>query len=363
VINRLVHAQRSFLAAGLLVALIPAPGASGLELQAAEPAPREEYVALVDVYRSGDTKAALQALSNRDDRWVQSAQSSILRAAPAWPRNRIEAGILLHTEAVTGGWVLPAHYAMQLGAARRLIELSHGTLVSRRFRRDWLLAVCWHYQSEMELAALVPWLDELQDGFPDDPETSLAVGMFYEGIGWSGRVPIELPWATASRILKIVPHRNQHDALEAAVAALRRAAQSPATRVEASLRLGRVLAELDRASEARAVLGPIADTAPERRWQYLAALFIARAEARANDRRAEAAAYERAAMLMPGCQTPLVGLTALRQIEGRTDDATALARSLTGGRDICDDPWWFYRFGQSPDRLPELLAVMRRGTE
>ncbi|MEQ1909953.1 MAG: hypothetical protein ABMA15_14080, partial [Vicinamibacterales bacterium] len=89
-------------------------------------------------------------------------------------------------------------------------------------------------------------------------------------------------------------------------------------------------------------------------------LFVAMAEARAGNAAAEAAAYNRAAAIMPGCQTPLVGLTALRRLQGATDDAALLAQQLTlSGGVQCDDPWWFYRFGPSPDRLPELLATMR----
>ena len=335
-------------------------GPLGERRASAQSAAADDYLALIDAYQAGDTRRTAEALSNQEDKWVESAQAEVLRHAASWPRGRAEAGVLLHTEAVTAGWVLPSHVQVQLSAARRLLASSRA-VDPRTFRRNWLLAVCWHFQSGLELGMMLPWVDELRDMGGDDPDVDLVAGMFYEAVGWSAQLPGDLPWTSRSKTLGEIPHRTQAEALEAAMASFERAARQPATHDEASVRLGRVLAELGRAPASRTVLTPLIDGATERRWRYLAALFVASAEARAGNTAAEAAAYDRAATTMPGCQTPFVGLTALRRLQGATDAAAVLAQQLTlSGGVPCDDPWWFYRFGPSPDRLPELLETMRR---
>ena len=319
----------------------------------------DDYLALIDAYQAGDTRRAAEALSNQEDTWVESAQAEVSRHAASWPRGRAEAGVLLHTETVTAGWVLPSHVEVQLGAARRLLALSHGT-ETKRFRRTWLLAICWHFQSELELGLMLPWLDELRDMSGDNPDVDLVAGMYYEAVGWSSKLRDDLPWTSRSTTLGAIKHHSQAGALEAAVGAYQRAARQPATRDEASIRLGRVLAELGRVQASRTVLAPLIEGATERRWRYLAALFAAVAEARSGNAAAEAAAYNRAAAIMPGCQTPLVALTVLLRLQGAVEQAALLAQQLTlSGAVQCDDPWWSYRYGPSPDRLPELLATMR----
>ena len=89
-------------------------------------------------------------------------------------------------------------------------------------------------------------------------------------------------------------------------------------------------------------------------------VFTALAEDRRGNVDAEIAAYRQASDIAPGCQTPLVGMTAVRRLQGSTAEAAALARTLTEGPDnSCDDAWWYYRFGPSPDRIPEKLEQLR----
>jgi hypothetical protein len=328
--------------------------------KAASPTPAEEYLALVDAYRAGDTRAAAEALSNHDDKWIEAAHAVALKTAASWPAGRAEAGVLLHTESVTGGWVLPSHVPLHLGAARRLLAVARGASLNR-FRHDWLLAVCWHFQSDLDLGALLPWVDELRDAYGNDAVTDLVTGRFYEAVGWSAASGNALPWSNRSRTLSAMPRHTQTEALDAAADSFERAARQATTHDEASVRLGHVLAELGRADDARLRLAPLIEGAGETRWRYLAALFTARAEARGGHEEAEAAAYTTAAAIMPACQTPRVGLTALRRRQGDTAQAASLARALTTDEDRrCDDPWWFYRLGTSPEQLPELLEQMRR---
>ena len=70
--------------------------------------------------------------------------------------------------------------------------------------------------------------------------------------------------------------------------------------------------------------------------------------------------HQHAADRLPACQTPLIGLAAVRRADGHVADATALVERLTT-MDVrrCDDPWWHYRFGQAPERRARLLLSMR----
>ena len=195
---------------GLMLTTLIGPLAS--RRAAAQSATADDYLALIDAYRAGDTRRAAEALSNQEDKWVESAQRAVSRNATSWPRGRVEAGVLLHTEAVTAGWVLPSHVQVQLGAARRLLAFSRDT-DTKRFRRNWLLAICWHFQSGLELGMMLPWVDELRDMSGDDPDLDLVAGMFYEAVGWSSTLPTDLPWTIRSKTLGVIPHHTQAEAL------------------------------------------------------------------------------------------------------------------------------------------------------
>lgn len=342
------------LLAGLLIG-----GAAGPAAVHAQDSPATEYRALLERYRSVDTRGAVQAMADQDDRWVSDAVSAVLRQPESWSVTEAEAAALLHTEVVAGGWVLPQHAPAHLTAARRFMDMNRGRTVPAEFRRQWLLLVSWHYQSELDFGALVPWLDDLRTLAPEDPELLLAEGTFYETLVWTGRVPADWAWNGRSKTLAPIASGSRDAILDRAVMKFREAAAARATHEAASVHLGRVLALLGRANDAREVLRPLTTGANERRWRYLAALFLAQAETGAGRHDAAAAAYSLASTMMAECQTAQVGLMALRQLQGDASGAAALATTLTKEPAGCDDPWWFYRFGQPPDRSPQLLAAMR----
>lgn len=319
----------------------------------------DEYRALLARYRSVDSRGAVQALSDQDDRWVTDAVNAVLRQPDAWTASDAEAAALLHTEVVVGSWVLPQHAPAHLAAARRFIDINRGRTVPSAFRRQWLLLVSWFYQSELDFGALVPWLDDLRTIAPDDPEFALAEGTFYETLIWTGKVPADWAWNGRSKTLSPIANGSQETILTRAAARFRDAAASPATHDAAGVHFGRVLALLGRAGEARDVLRPLTTGAAERRWRYLAALFLAHAEMTAGRHEAATGAYQLAATMMAGCQTAQLGMMTVRRLAGDLPGAADLAQSLLTRPEPCDDPWWFYRFGQPPDRAPALLAAMR----
>lgn len=319
----------------------------------------DDYRALIARYRAGDHRGAVQALADQDDRWVSDTVNTVLRQADGWDEADAEAAALLHTEVVVGGWTLPQHADAHLAAARRFIELNRGHAVPQEFRRQWLLLVCWHFQSELEFGAIVPWLDDLRTVAPGDAELALAEGTFYETLVWNGAPPEDFVWNGRSKTLAAIGSRSSVHILERAAERFRVASASAITHDAAEAHLGRTLALLGRTSEARALLQPLTTTAVERRWRYLAALFLAQADTSAGRHEAAAAAYTLASTLMAGCQTAQVGLMTLRRLDGDAFGAADLAELLTKRVEGCDDPWWFYRFGQPPDRSPQLIAAMR----
>lgn len=343
-VRRVSEVRRRSLVATLVATLsaVPAAVPRGAGF-AAQPAPSVEYLSFVQAFRENGADSVVEGLSEKDDAWVRAAVDGVVRQAARWPTTTTESAVLLHTTAVVSGWVLPAHAAVHLDAARRFVDAPRDAPVSREFRCKWLLLLAWHYQGEMALGDALPWLDELRLGCASDGEAQLAFGTFYESLAARSGLPEDLPWSGRSRTLAVLKRRTAREALNAAVPALEAARRVAATEVAATVRLAHVLSALDQAGAARQYLQPLLDSRVDRRWRYLAALFLAEAEARAGDRHAAEAAYLRAAGVMPGCQTPLFGVLSLRQTAGDSVAASDIALQLATRDVVCEDPWWFYR--------------------
>lgn len=298
-----------------------------------------EYTALVDRYQQGQTEEAVQALAAHEAAWVGGAVADASRAARAWTPRQVRAAVLLHTDAVVDGWVPPSRVATHLDAARRMADLQKGAVVGRDFRRDWLLVVTWFLHADADLASARTWVDLLLADYPADADALVTAGAYFEAAAWNdGRL----------------------DLLERAVAAYRRIPADSPQYDQSQVRLGRTWLELHRPADALRVLAAVRDRPGDEQWRYLAWMFSGAAESAARRRAAAAEAYRQAADLQPACQTPLIGLAAVRRADGRVTEATALVEQLTTmdmGR--CDDPWWHYRFGQTPERRARLLLSLR----
>ena len=317
----------------LVCALVHAPTA----LLAQEGA--DEYRELLAQYERGQTEEAVQALAAHEPAWVASAVAGALRDARGWTPRQTRAAVLLHTDAVVDGWVPPSRVSTHLDAARRLADLQKGAVVGRDFRRDWLLVVTWFLHAEADLGSAQPWVDLLLADYPADGDALVTAGAYFEASAWNDGQPELLDRALA--IYKRMP------------------TDSPAA-AQARVRLGRTWLELHRPADALRSLDAVRAGPGDDAWRYLAWLFSAAAEASTRRYAAAAEAYTQAAELLPSCQTALIGLAAVRRAEGRLDDAAALvARLAVMDISHCDDPWWHYRFGQTPERRARLLLSMR----
>jgi tetratricopeptide (TPR) repeat protein len=146
---------------------------------------------------------------------------------------------------------------------------------------------------------------------------------------------------------------------------LRRALKAPVTIPEMHLRLGHVLADLGRHKDAVGELRQAVATEESRTLLYYAELLLGRSEAALGNTPAARAAYESAALLAPGAQSPLLALSQLAYTTGDADAAaSALARvfALPAGSEGGGDPWWSYAlapgrfFGPS---MADLIDTLR----
>jgi len=153
--------------------------------------------------------------------------------------------------------------------------------------------------------------------------------------------------------------------LGAAEDLLRRALKAQVTIPEMHLRLGHVLADLGRHKDAVGELRQAVATEPPSALLYYAELFLGRSEAALGNIAAARAAYESAALLAPGAQSPLLALSQLAYASGDGDAAgAALERvfALPAGSDGGGDPWWTYAlapgrfFGPS---MADLIDTLR----
>ena len=152
--------------------------------------------------------------------------------------------------------------------------------------------------------------------------------------------------------------------LYAAVRAYREGIEVHPDVPELHLRLGRVLALLDRLDEADRHLAKMMTLRPDPRQSYLTALFLG--DLRERQRRPEdaMAAYASALQAWPGAQAPVVALARLRVLTGAADAGRATLAGVHVERDMRErsDPWLGYAGGQGW-RLSGALADLQRTFE
>lgn len=351
--------QRSHLSGAVLLGLWLLSGPPAALAQGTSPsAVAAEYMALVDRYAAGEDEAAAAALAEHDARWIETAVAAVERRTRAWPARRIQAAILLHTDAVVDGWVLQNRVGTNLAASRRLAAAAGDGKVPASWERDWLLVVNWYLLSELDLVAMPPWLDTAVARFGSDVRVQVTLGAFFEALGWDENLPSPLPWE--ARVLRGLGNRTSREALGEAAAAYRRALVIAPDWAPARVRLGRVLVRLRLLDDAARTVAPVHDHPGDRVWPYLSLLVAGAAETDRGRLDEAAAAYQRAAALLPSCQTPLVGLGAVRRLQGRLLESADIAQRLATPDGVCDDPWSFYRFGELPDVRARLLLELRR---
>jgi tetratricopeptide (TPR) repeat protein len=149
-------------------------------------------------------------------------------------------------------------------------------------------------------------------------------------------------------------HRN---ALERAEGYLREAVAIAPDRMEARLRLGRVLMQRGRIAEARDLLKSVTGVEDARLF-YLAALFLGGLEDEAGHTPGAADWYTQAIARMPAAQAAGLASSELQHRAGERQKAAGTLDAAISEKNT-DDPWWGYVFGEYW-RTDLLLDALRK---
>jgi tetratricopeptide (TPR) repeat protein len=197
--------------------------------------------------------------------------------------------------------------------------------------------------------------------FPDDPDILFLSACQHEAYAGS---PIQA--AVRSAVLPTGVTMGVGSAqleLRLAEQFFRRTLEVKPDHAEARMREGRVLGLLGKHAEAAIALRLAVTELPEIEQRYYAEQFLGAEEEALGNREAAQAAYERAAVLCPRAQSPLL---ALSQLARRYGDRGAALRAMDRlftlqdeERDQHDDPWWQYYVAQARD-ADDLLEAMQQ---
>ena len=314
------------------------------------------YAAVLLEYLAGNADAALTTLSKMDQPEIKSGVEAFDTTRA---RQILTGAAAMHTEAAIrpqlGGFTDNFH----LGIATAIVEFGersghkrnatlvlqpkYATPVSDEFRKAWYCAVINGMQSRVRMDDADKYLEHALALFPRDPEIQLLAGIAQE--------------MRASPRTSSPSEGDRRKALKTAEDHFRAALAAAPDRVEARLRLGRVLQLRGAVADARTQLAPLID-AENPRIAYLASLFVGGLDDRTGHVEAAATGYERAAALLPSAQAARLALSELRHRGGdRQAAADAIPAAAGAGNEF--DPWWTYVFGEYW-RADELLAGVRR---
>ena len=207
----------------------------------------------------------------------------------------------------------------------------------------WYQEIAEHLLQMRQFAAAVDHFARARQFFPSDPDILFSSGVLHERFGSTALQAAAESITESKRESASV--NSARGELVRAERFFREALAYRPDHLEARVRHGRVLDDLERHDEASKELRvAIADGASG--WLlYLAELFLGRAEEGRGDHAASRAAFLRASALYPNAQSPRL---ALSQIARRTGDRAAAQRELQFIAALPDDerrredPWWLY---------------------
>jgi tetratricopeptide (TPR) repeat protein len=332
-----------------------------ITMGAARPSPAiaDDYAAIVRAYRDGDADAAVARLVALDRQRLETD----FRLFTKWASPGLAAAAAaLHTEvalrprvAIT---VRMADVHLELAASiveaglpptipllgPRMPKGSDLREMPQHFRRLWYLAVLTAMEQQGRLK--VEYFERARLLFPHDAEILLLSGIAEE--------------VFASPRLLTLSAGARRNALERAEAYLRDAIAIAPDRMEARLRLGRVLAQRGRAAEARDLLTGVTGI-EDARLPYLAALFLGGLEDEAGNTAGAAQWYAKATAGIPAAQAARLASSELQHRAGERQKAIDTLDSAIGEKNV-DDPWWAYVFGEywRTDLLLDALRKMSR---
>jgi len=331
----------------------------------------EQWLAIVDAHKAGDpgmgvvevstwTGAELEAVVAEAKRHARVlAKTDVARANQTLLR-----GAALHADI---GRLIPEDTARKSPTQKEAYAVRDGRWLGIRYiSMHWQLGRslldgimpdpalepgvrAWYHELATDLlrmrqfAAAADHFARARQMYPTDPDILFASGVLHERFGST---------ALQAAAESINESNRAAPSVSSARAELARAerffrdslAYRP-DRIEARVRHGRVLDDLDRHEEAAVELRRAIAEGAGGDLLYLAQLFLGRAEEALGNREASRAAFERASALYPNAQSPRL---ALSQIARRIGDRAAAQRELQFISKLPDDerrredPWWLY---------------------
>jgi tetratricopeptide (TPR) repeat protein len=195
--------------------------------------------------------------------------------------------------------------------------------------------------------------------FRDDPDLFMLSGALHESYA-SPAIQTAVRSAVLPTGIKLAVESERTE-IRDAERFLRRATELKPDFAEAHIRLGHVLARMGRDAEAAEHLRTGLAATDEKVLQYYGSLFLGAVEERLAHDDASKAAYERAAVLYPHAQSPLLGLSEVARHQGHRDEALRQIEKVyalePGSRD--DEPWWTYTYAQGR-HADELLEQVQK---
>jgi tetratricopeptide (TPR) repeat protein len=321
---------------------------------------QQAYAGVLLEYLTGDAGAAVEKVRKLD-------RSEILAGVYAFNTTRarmvLPGAAALHTEAAlrqsaggTPGTVFDLHIAtalVEFGEGLKLKSNSQYSIspataapVSAEFRRLWYCAVIEVLLDNGKAQAADAYLAHALALFPANAEIQLLAGISEE--------------MRASPRISNLSAGDRRDESKRAETHYRRVLAINPDRLEARLRLGRLLQQRNALTEARAMLTPLVET-PDARIAYLAQLFLGGIEDATGKADAAAALYDGAAALIPNAQTARLAASELRHRRGERQAAADAVPAAAGDTNTFD-PWWTYVFGEywRRDLLLDALRKLRR---
>jgi tetratricopeptide (TPR) repeat protein len=271
--------------------------------------------------------------------------------------NRGDAGRLVTS--VDGEYVASevenAHWSM----ARGLLHDIYPHPSADEFVQRWYRAVAALFEESYLLGNAKYHLTRALEELPHDPMILLYAGAMHEAYASEGVQSIP---KTRPGLLRLPSSREEWSLAEP----LLREAVKAGAPVEARLRHARVLGRLGKHAEAAAMLRLLEPRLTDPRLKYFAALFLGSEEGALGDVGQARDAFERAAVLCPTAQAPLVAMAdLLRRSGNRTAVLAVLGRIQGLPSDPADrvDPWvdYFRSFAlDSADQVDAVRAWVNR---
>lgn len=256
--------------------------------------------------------------------------------------------------AIDDGTVVVVRKERNWEFARRLIDSISPSPSQDPMVRQWYIATIAHMQSRRLLAYAKQSLENAREMLPSDDRILFYSGVLHEV--WAS--PLHQKMQLPPRIE--VTYGSEASELKKAEGFFRKSIEVNPNSPETRLRLGRVLGRLGRRHQAVAELQLAAASIKDPQLLYYTSLYLG-FEYSMLSRRSEARTqYERAAMLYPTAQSPLLALSQLARsgddVKGAFFDIQrvfALPRT-----DLWkDDPWWIYDLSHVRD-ADALMAKM-----